>query len=90
MGAIGDHRAYLRAAACSAKLRRERLEREFHQILVARLDLEIVELHGTAGYASMIDALAAGELDPYDAADRLLDGIVSSDPTQDRGDTRSP
>ncbi len=87
--AIADHRAYLTGSGLLAKLRRERLEREFHQILVARLDLEIVELHGTAGYASMIDALAAGELDPYDAADRLLDGIVSSDPTQDRGDTRS-
>jgi LAO/AO transport system kinase len=85
--AIADHRAYLTSSGLLAKLRRERLEREFHKILVARLDLEIVELHGTAGYASMIEAVTDGELDPYDAADRLLAGIVSPDPKQDRDDT---
>jgi LAO/AO transport system kinase len=85
--AIADHRAYLTSSGLLAKLRRERLEREFHKILVARLDLEIVELHGTAGYASMIEAVADGELDPYDAADRLLAGIVSPDPKQDRDET---
>ncbi len=86
--AIADHRAYLTRSGLLAQFRRERLEREFHQILVARLELEIVELHGTAGYASMIEALAAGDLDPYDAADRLLAGIVSSsDAKPDRGDT---
>jgi LAO/AO transport system kinase len=84
--AIADHRAYLTSSGRLDKLRRERLEREFHQILVARLDLEIVELHGTAGYASMIEAVAAGELDPYDAADRLLAGVVTAVPPEDRGD----
>jgi LAO/AO transport system kinase len=85
--AIADHRAYLTSSGLLTKLRRERLEREFHKILVARLDLEIVELHGTAGYASMIEAVTDGQLDPYDAADRLLAGIVSPDPKPDRDDT---
>ena len=82
--AIADHRAYLDASGLLDKLRRERLEREFHQILVARLERKILDLHGSSGYAGVIESLASGELDPYDAADLLLAGIITPDPAVDR------
>jgi LAO/AO transport system kinase len=81
--AIVDHRTYLDSSGLLDKLRRERLEREFHQILVARLELKIVELHGSSGYAEVIESLTSGELDPYRAADQLLAGILVPDPSDD-------
>jgi LAO/AO transport system kinase len=83
--AIADHRAYLDASGLLDKLRRERLEREFHQILVARLELKIVELHGSSGYGEVIESLTSGELDPYRAADQLLAGILVPDPPGHEG-----
>jgi LAO/AO transport system kinase len=81
--AIADHRAYLDSSGLLDKLRQERLEREFHQVLVARLERKIVELHGSSGYAAVIESLTSGELDPYLAADRLLAGILVPDPPGD-------
>jgi LAO/AO transport system kinase len=83
--AIADHRAYLDSSGLLDKLRQERLEREFHQILVARLELKIVELHGSSGYAEVIESLTSGELDPYRAADQLLAGILVPDPSDAEG-----
>jgi LAO/AO transport system kinase len=74
--AIADHRSHLDSSGLLDQLRRERLEREFHQILVARLERKIVELHGSSGYAGVIESLTSGELDPYRAADQLLAGII--------------
>jgi LAO/AO transport system kinase len=82
--AIADHRAYLDSSGLLDKLRQERLEREFHQVLVARLERKIVELHGSSGYAAVIESLTSGELDPYLAADRLLAGILVPDPPGDQ------
>ena len=81
--AIADHRAYLDSSGLLDKLRQERLEREFHQILVARLERKIVELHGSSGYAGVIESLTSGELDPYHAADQLLAGTLVPDPAGD-------
>jgi LAO/AO transport system kinase len=78
--AIADHRAYLDRSGLLEKFRQERLEREFHQILVARLERKIVELHGSSGYAAVIESLASGEQDPYHASDQLLAGILVPDP----------
>ncbi|HEX3567118.1 MAG TPA: methylmalonyl Co-A mutase-associated GTPase MeaB [Acidimicrobiales bacterium] len=82
--AIADHRAYLDSSGLLDKLRQERLEREFHQILVARLERKIVDLHGSSGYAAVIESLTSGELDPYLAADQLLAGILVPDPPGDQ------
>jgi LAO/AO transport system kinase len=81
--AIADHRAYLDKSGLLDTLRRERLEREFHQILVATLERKILDLHGSSGYAAVIESLTSGQLDPYDAADRLLAGIIRPDPVDD-------
>ncbi|HEX4220325.1 MAG TPA: methylmalonyl Co-A mutase-associated GTPase MeaB [Acidimicrobiales bacterium] len=84
--AIADHRDYLNASGLLESLRRERLEQEFHQILVARLERKILDLHGTSGYAGVIESLTSGELDPYRAADQLLAGIITPDPAGDQGE----
>jgi LAO/AO transport system kinase len=75
--AIGDHRAHQIEHGTLAPQRRERLEREFHQILVARLSEQIdAELAG----GSMDDirvSMLDGGLDPYGAAERVLARVVS-------------
>jgi LAO/AO transport system kinase len=70
--AIGEHRAHQVAEGRLVAQRRRRLEREFHQILVARVDEQITRLIGAERSGGILDAMLAGDLDPYEAADRLL------------------
>jgi LAO/AO transport system kinase len=78
--AIGDHRAHLIEHGLLDGLRRQRLEREFRQILVARVEQRIDALAGTEALGRLTDALHRGELDPYEAADRLLAMVGGPDP----------
>ncbi len=73
--AIEQHRSHQIELGTLAELRRQRLEREFHQILVARLTEQIDTMMTTAPFAGVLADLAAGELDPYQAADRLVTGL---------------
>ena len=75
--AIGEHRAHQLARGTLAEHRRRRLEREFHQILAARIEQRIGALHGDRRYAEVTGAMVEGTLDPYEAADRLLAILVS-------------
>jgi LAO/AO transport system kinase len=74
--AIGRHRRQLIAEGTLDELRRRRLTREFHQILTARLEQDIDRLLAADRFAGIFGAMAAGELDPYEAADRLLSGMM--------------
>jgi len=74
--AIGDHRAHLAGTGALESSRRERLAREFHQILVARVEERIDTLLGDDRAAAVVADLAAGSLDPYEAADRLLGAML--------------
>jgi len=74
--AVGRHRDHLRADGLLDRLRRERLEREFRQILVARVEERVRSLEGTPELDRLAAALVAGDLDPYEAADRLLGAIA--------------
>jgi LAO/AO transport system kinase len=78
--AIGDHRAHLIEHGQLDILRHQRLEREFRQILVARVEQRIDALAGTETLGRLTDALHRGELDPYQAADRLLATVAGLDP----------
>ncbi len=69
---IGRHRHHQLADGTLEELRRRRVEREFRQILVSRLFEQIDEQTATAGFAPVFAAMLAGEVDPYEAADRLL------------------
>jgi LAO/AO transport system kinase len=70
--AIGDHRAHLESAGLLVARRVERLRHELRRVLLARSSARVDEVVGTEDFASAVKALAAGEVDPYQAADRLL------------------
>jgi LAO/AO transport system kinase len=75
---IGRHRHHLIDRGILDLQRRERLEREFHQILVARLS-ERAEVLIAAGRADDVHrAMLDGDLDPYEAADRVLERMTAA------------
>jgi LAO/AO transport system kinase len=78
--AIVEHRAHQVAQGTLDELRRRRLDREFRQILVARVVERIDDLLASGPFATTTDRLAAGELDPYEAADRLLTDLWEPPP----------
>ncbi len=73
--AITEHRAHLVASGNLEAFRRERLAREFRQILLARVEDELDELMAADRFAGVVADLSSGALDPYAAADRLLSGL---------------
>ncbi|MGP8005974.1 MAG: methylmalonyl Co-A mutase-associated GTPase MeaB [Acidimicrobiales bacterium] len=78
--AIGSHRHHLIGHGLLDGFRRQRLEREFRQILVARVEQRIRSMEGTESLGALMDALDHGDVDPYEAADRLLEEMALSDP----------
>ncbi len=70
--AIGEHRRHLIGGGTLDDLRRRRLTREFHQILLARVEQQIDQLMASDRFAAITAAMEGGDLDPYEAADRLL------------------
>jgi LAO/AO transport system kinase len=74
--AIADHREYLLTSGALEASRRARLAREFQQILLARLEEHLDELLAGDRFAPVVADLAAGVIDPYEAADRLLGGLL--------------
>jgi LAO/AO transport system kinase len=74
--AICDHRAHLTATGDLERFRRERLAREFHQILLARVEHQLDSLLAEDRFAGIVGDMSSGTLDPYEAADRLLAGVL--------------
>jgi LAO/AO transport system kinase len=72
VGAIADHRAHLERDGGLARRRRERLRDELRGILVARLIAHGEELCRSEAFEAVLGPVAALELDPYTAANRLL------------------
>ena len=70
--AVARHRAHLLATGTLAARRSERLALELRRVLLARTEVRIDELVAGEEFSGAVKALAAGELDPYRAADRLL------------------
>jgi LAO/AO transport system kinase len=70
---IARHRAHLRQSGKLEQRRAERLGHELRRVLMARSAARIHELASGEEFAGAVKALAAGELDPYQAADRLLE-----------------
>jgi hypothetical protein len=50
------------------------MAQELRRVLQARAEVRVEEMAAGEEFASAVKALTAGELDPYGAADRLLDG----------------
>ncbi|MGH9079462.1 MAG: methylmalonyl Co-A mutase-associated GTPase MeaB [Acidimicrobiales bacterium] len=69
---IERHRDHLIAHGTLDALRRRRVEREFRQIVVSRVVGQIDEATRTDRFAPVVSAMLDGDLDPYEAAGRLL------------------
>ena len=76
---IGRHRDHQIERGALDEMRRNRLLREFRQILVARVE-EVAALLVADHLAGITEAMVAGDLDPYEAADRLLAGMIRDRP----------
>jgi LAO/AO transport system kinase len=74
--AVSEHRAHLMANGDLERFRRERLASEFHQILLARVEHHLDELMAADRFAGIVADMSDGTLDPYEAADRLLAGLL--------------
>jgi LAO/AO transport system kinase len=70
--AVAEHRAHLRSTGALASRRADRLAHELRRVLLARSQEHIDELASREEFTTAVKALAAGELDPYQAAERLL------------------
>lgn len=69
---IARHRAFLRESGALEHQRADRMAHELRRVLMARSAATVDELASGEEFASAVKALAAGELDPYQAADRLM------------------
>ena len=70
--AVARHRHHLEGAGQLVARRADRLGQELRRVLLARSEVRIHELTAGEEFTTAVKALAAGELDPYQAADRLL------------------
>jgi LAO/AO transport system kinase len=70
--AMARHRAHLLGSGQLTVRRADRLALELRRVLLARTEVHIDELVAGEEFSSSVKALVAGELDPYQAADRLL------------------
>ncbi len=70
--AVARHRAHLLRSGQLTARRADRLALELRRVLLARTEVHIDELVAGEEFGSSVKALVAGELDPYQAADRLL------------------
>jgi len=74
--AIAEHRAHLVANGDLEVNRHRRLAREFHQILLARVEEQLDTRLAADRFAPLVADLSSGALDPYEAADRLLAALL--------------
>jgi LAO/AO transport system kinase len=70
---VAQHRAHLESSGALVTRRADRLAHELRRVLLARSEAHIAELASREEFTTAVKALVAGELDPYQAADRLLE-----------------
>ncbi|MER7769302.1 methylmalonyl Co-A mutase-associated GTPase MeaB [Kitasatospora sp. NPDC096140] len=76
--ALEKHRAWLEEHGELAVRRRRRAAEEIEAIALAELRARIGDLRGDRHLAALAERVAAGELDPYGAADELVAGLTTS------------
>ncbi len=77
--ALADHERYLQRSGRMEERRRERLMSEVGEVLVRRLERDVRALGHGDRWEALGDDVVAGRLDPYQAADQLLDDLRSGD-----------
>ncbi|MFC9326479.1 methylmalonyl Co-A mutase-associated GTPase MeaB [Kitasatospora sp. NPDC057015] len=76
--ALEKHRAWLEEHGELAARRRRRASDEIEAIALTALRARIGDLHGDRHLDSLAERVAAGELDPYGAADQLVAGLTGA------------
>ncbi|MEU5024338.1 methylmalonyl Co-A mutase-associated GTPase MeaB [Streptomyces milbemycinicus] len=76
--ALEKHRAWMEERGVLAERRLRRAAGEVETIAVTALRARIGDLHGDRRLGTLAERVAAGELDPYAAADELVAGVTSS------------
>ena len=71
--AVGRHRQHLEGSDLLVARRSARLAQELRRVLLARAEAQVNAVEAGEEFTSAVKALVAGEIDPYAAADRLLD-----------------
>jgi LAO/AO transport system kinase len=71
--AIGDHRRYLEESGELARRRQRRLTDELREIVLHRLEQRARDAIGGEGFEALKADLVARRIDPYTAAERLLE-----------------
>jgi LAO/AO transport system kinase len=72
--AVARHRDHLVTSGQLAVRRTDRVAQELRRVLLARTEVKVDELTDGEEFATAVKALAAAELDPYEAAESLLAG----------------
>jgi LAO/AO transport system kinase len=70
--AVAAHRDHLVGSGQLAVRRTDRVAQELRRVLLARTEFKVDELVAGEEFSTAVKALAAGELDPYQAAEGLL------------------
>ncbi|GAA0668682.1 methylmalonyl Co-A mutase-associated GTPase MeaB [Kitasatospora atroaurantiaca] len=75
--ALEKHRAWLAETGELATRRRRRAADEVEAIALAALRARIGDLHGDRHLSALAERVAAGDLDPYGAADELISSLTN-------------
>lgn len=76
--ALEKHRAWMEEHDVLQERRLARASREVETIAVTALRERIADLHGDRRLSSLAERIVAGELDPYRAADSLVEGLTEA------------
>ncbi|WJV46144.1 methylmalonyl Co-A mutase-associated GTPase MeaB [Streptomyces flavofungini] len=76
--ALEKHRAWMEERGVLASRRTARAAGEVEAIAVTALRERIADLHGDVRLGALAERIVAGELDPYAAADSLVEGLTSA------------
>lgn len=80
-GEVRRHQAYLAADGSLERRRRDRLAREFRAVLSARMARDVEHTLGEGGLGALVEDVVEHRLDPYAAADTVMDAISNRPPT---------
>ncbi|MEU6984999.1 methylmalonyl Co-A mutase-associated GTPase MeaB [Streptomyces sp. NPDC046324] len=76
--ALEKHRAWMEEHGVLAERRRARSAREVETIAVTALRSRIGDLHGDRRLDALAERIVSGELDPYRAADELVESLTEA------------
>jgi LAO/AO transport system kinase len=76
--ALEKHRAWMEERGVLVERRLARASREVETIAVTALRARIADLHGDRRLSALAERIVAGDLDPYRAADSLVEGLTEA------------